>query len=84
MPWLYKEVDLEGDRNDLGSQLVDDLLRYCIEQAKPREKPREPEPDEAQVAASEPAPAPAAELGYGDEETEQPPEENPAPTEEAT
>ena len=56
LPWLYKEVAAELDRNDLGSSLVDDLLQYCVDQAKPREPEPEPEPP---APADDDAPPPA-------------------------
>ena len=62
LPWLYKEVAAELDRNDLGSSLVDDLLQYCVDQAKPREPEPEPEPP---APADDNAPPPA-EGGDGD------------------
>ena len=63
LPWLYARVDEELEGADLGSKLVDDLLQYCVDQAKMREPEPEPEPEPADEPEAEAAPdgdAPAA------------------------
>ncbi|KAH8065871.1 Radial spoke protein 3 [Aureococcus anophagefferens] len=56
LPWLYARVDEELEGADLGAKLVDDLLQYCVDQAKMREPEPEPEPEPADEPEAEAAP----------------------------